>query len=90
MSPRPPHLAIIPLAAMALLSAQAETPKDADARLARRIMLVRELLDEGAAREALEGAPGRFRRTDLGRAPARIRLPSREKHPRWWHLGSDE
>lgn len=43
-----------------------------------------------AAREALEGAPGRFRRTDLGRAPARIRLPSREKHPRWWHLGSDE
>ncbi len=54
MSPRPPHLAIIPLAAMALLSAQAETPKDADARLARRIMLVRELLDEGAAREALD------------------------------------
>jgi hypothetical protein len=41
-----------------------------------------------AAREALEGAPGRFRRTDLGRAPARIRLPSREKRPRWWRWGT--
>ena len=58
--------------------------------LARRREARRAREKARAAREALERGPGRFRRTDVGRAPARIRLPSGEKHPRWWHLGSDE
>ena len=49
-------MAIIPLAAMALLSAQADVSRDEDARLTRRAALVRELLDEGAAKEALAEA----------------------------------
>ena len=44
-----------------------------------------------AARESLEGGgPGRFRRADLARSSFRLRLPSREGHPRWYHTGSDQ
>ncbi len=56
MSLRTPLMAIIPLAAMALLSARAEAPKGDDARLLRRVALVRELLEEGSAKEALDEA----------------------------------
>lgn len=59
--------------------------------LARRREARRAREKARAAREALEGGgPGRFRRTDAGRAPARVRLLSGGKHPRWWHTGSNE
>ncbi len=51
-----PHLAIIPVAAIAILSVRADASLNEEPSLAGRAALVRELLDEGAAREALDEA----------------------------------
>lgn len=58
--------------------------------LARRREARRAREKARAAREALERGPGRFRRTDLGRTAESDRVSTSQKHPRWWHTGSDE
>ena len=54
--------------------------------LARRREARRAREKARAAREALGGAPGRFRRADLGGGPAH--RTSRRRRPRWWRRGT--